>query len=232
MPRVMTQKEIGAKCEQKEKEGRLIELGGMHGVCKIWELNTKKAVRFLAVAAACKKAADTAKAVRHQDRTGDDRDHRGERALQPTAEDEIDDKEAGNLIPNYYDIMDADNNSLGNSHEAILVRAQDFITTGISRLLLMLMMISSCVDSINKGIDPVKNHLKLTEHKKEFAITSERTDGLLSRTLIIAEDWKQVCSSNDLEKAKYYIDEIKEAKTELESCNKEFKDKISQVEIK
>lgn len=155
-----------------------------------------------------------------------------EDAVNAIHEYEIEDNENGDLTPDFYDIVDENNISYGYTPKAILCRAQNFITDRKCLLLLYLIRMSSYIDSINQDKDAQKNRLELIVLSENFKKKLEDTDELLNRSLLMAENWKQECSSDDLEKAEYYIDEFKKSKEDLISYNQEFNNKLTQAEIK
>ena len=142
---------------------------------------------------------------------------------------ESNDLARGNFIFKSYDIVDENNISHGCSHEVILARAQEIISNNKRRMLLTILMMSPCIDSINRNVDTIIKRFELWGHKKDFKELSERMDKFLSTTLLVAEDWKETCSSDDLEKAENYITEIKKSKKELNAYINQFDYMILQV---
>ena len=63
MLKILFQYEISAYSKHNKEESRLIKLSGMHGVFKLREFHSQKAIGFLAVAAAREKATESTKAV-------------------------------------------------------------------------------------------------------------------------------------------------------------------------
>ena len=135
----------------------------------------------------------------------------------------------GSFIYKSYDIVDENNISHGCSHEVILARAQEIISNNKRRMLLTILMMSPCIDSINRNVDTIIKRFELWGHKKDFKELSEGMDKFLSTTLLVAEDWKETCSSDDLEKAENYITEIKKSKKELNAYINQFDYMILQV---
>lgn len=143
---------------------------------------------------------------------------------------ESNDLDSGNFIYKSYDIIDENNISHGYSHEVILVRAQEIIEIKKCRLLLTILLISPCKDSINRNVDTITKRFELRRLKKDFKKMSEKFDEYLSVMLLVAEHWKETCSSDDLDKAEHYITEIKESKKALKAYINQFDYIILQAE--
>lgn len=87
------QKQEEHQTEHYEEERRLIKLGGMNGVREVRELHAEEGIGLLAVATACKEAADSAKAVSDSDAAGYERQNVDKSAVKLVSDDEIDSKE-------------------------------------------------------------------------------------------------------------------------------------------
>lgn len=138
----------------------------------------------------------------------------------------------GKYEPLLYDVVDENNCSLKDYPEAVFFWADECISYSMSLLILSLMLATNCVTSINEDKELIKNRQELIKHKRRYEKESYKLEQLIALAFTKAEEWKQECNPDDMARIQRSVAEIKEAKEDLESYNKEFNEKIIRAGIK
>lgn len=144
---------------------------------------------------------------------------------------EEEDRENGDYTPDFYDVIDENNCSLEQSPELELIQNLENINQSKIKLVSILSFIFAFTDLTYPSKISSENRQNLIRYRSEYEELSIHLKKLSKLAYERINNWKQICTSDDLERIQKYSDEISVLNADLKYFDELYNKQISTVKI-
>lgn len=142
---------------------------------------------------------------------------------------EEEDKRNGDYTPDFYDVVDENNCSLEQSPEMELIQSLENINQSKIKLVSILLFIFAFTDLTYPSKISSENPQNLIRYRSEYEELSIHLKKLSKLAYERINNWKQICTSDDLKRIQKYTDEIAVLNADLKYFDKLYNEQISSI---